>query len=36
MVAGQPQVALWQRENPAWQVRCWRCGIVLQFGETDP
>jgi hypothetical protein len=35
MVAGQPEVARWQTEHPAWQVRRWHCGTVRQFGEAD-
>ncbi len=28
MVAGQPQVALWQQSHPLWQVRRWHCDLV--------
>jgi hypothetical protein len=28
MVAGQAQVAQWNGENPAWEVRRWSCGVV--------
>jgi hypothetical protein len=28
MIAGQPQVALWQREHPQWTVQRWHCGLV--------
>jgi hypothetical protein len=34
MIAGQPQVARWQQEHPAWRIKRWHCGIARQDGHV--
>ena len=33
MIVGQPQVARWQQEHPAWQIKRWHCGAARQNGQ---
>jgi hypothetical protein len=33
MVAGQAEIARWQQQHPAWQIKRWHCGIAVQQGE---
>lgn len=34
MAAGQVEVALWQQQHSAWQVRLWHCSTARQQGQV--
>jgi len=34
MVAGQAEIARWQQQHPAWQVKRWHCGVAREYGQV--
>jgi hypothetical protein len=34
MISGQAEIARWQQQHPAWQVKRWHCGIARQHGQV--
>ncbi|HET6619389.1 MAG TPA: hypothetical protein VFG64_05575 [Dongiaceae bacterium] len=34
MIAGQVEVARWQTQHPAWQIKRWHCGIASQGNQA--
>jgi hypothetical protein len=34
LVAGQAEIARWQQQHPAWQVKRWHCGVAREYGQV--
>ena len=34
MIAGQADVARWQQQHPAWQIKRWHCGIAREYSQS--